>query len=302
MNGRLVVAGIFLGACASAAADHERLGDHAYREGRFLTAVAEYRAALKSGGGAAVWAKLGSAALRERHFGTAIEAYTALGQADPSRIAEALVGLERVAQLAERGGPAEAGYVAAAVKAIRTAGPGRPLGRWLLKPGTDLALPEALAALPAALAAAPGGRVVDSLLIRYGEAQRVTTACEGASRTYRIVLRRTQAASLRAAASAGLGACALQLGLDALAASRAEEAESWFESVTRTLPQSPLAWRAELGFGDARLLQGDVLGAALSYQSVLSAKAVPDSLRTLARDKLNRLGNASVPPASGSAG
>ena len=62
------------------------------------------------------------------------------------------------------------------------------------------------------------------------------------------------------------------------------------------MPASPVGWRAEIGLGDSRLLQGDVLGAALAYQSVVSVQAVPDSLRTLARAKLDSLGASSEAP------
>ena len=285
----ILVVGLGLGACVSAAADHERLGDIAYREGRFLAAVAEYRAALGSGAGANAWAKLGNAALNERRLDAAIEAFAALKAADPSRATEAAIGLERVAQIAERGGPPQVANLAGAVRAIRTAAPGRPLGRWALTRGTELGPAEALAALPGALASASGGRTVDSLLVLLGEAQQVTTACEAATRTFRIVLRRSRVAARRDAAASGLGGCALRLGLDALGGQQAETAERWFESAIAAVPASPAGWRAEIGLGDARLAQGDFLGAAQAYQSVLSVPAAPDSLRGLAAGKLNAL-------------
>jgi len=293
----ILAAALGLGACVPAAADHERLGDHAYREGRYLTAMAEYRAALKSGAGASVWAKLGSASLKEHHPGAAIEAFTALVAADPDRATEAALGLERVSQLAERGGASDAIYLAAAVRALRTVAPGRPLARGALLRSAELDPAEALGALPAVLAGATGGRSVDSLLVLYGEAQRVTTACEAATRTFRTVLRRSRVPGLRATAADGLGSCALRLGLDALSGNSAEAAEPWFESAIRAVPASPVGWRAEIGLGDARLTQGDVLGAALSYQTVLSAKGLPDSLRELASARLNALSTA--PPIPG---
>jgi hypothetical protein len=276
-------------ACASAAADHERLGDHAYRDGDYTLAVAEYRAALRSGAGARVWAKLGNAALKDGKLGVAVESYTTLRVDDPSRATEAAIGLERVAEAAEKGGATEAIHLAAAVRALRAV-PGRPLGRWALTPRAELGPSEAAGALPAMLASATQRKVVDSLLLLYGEAQQATTACEAAIRTYRTVLRRTASTSQRTAAGAGLGACGLRLGLDALGTHQGELAEQWFESAAAAVPSSPTGWRAEIGLGDSRLLQGDVLGAALAYQSVLSVETLPDSLRTLARAKLDSLG------------
>jgi len=292
---RIFLLATALSACASAAADHERLGDRAYRDGELPVAIAEYRAALRSGGGSQVWAKLGNAALRGGQLGVAVEAYTTLRASDPSRATEAAIGLERVAEAAERGGAAEAIHLAAAVRALRTS-PGRPLGRWGLTPRAQLGPSEAVGALPAMLASASGRKAVDSLLLLLGEAQQATTACEAAIRTFRTVLRRASTPQQRVEAGTGLGACGLRLGLDALGTHQGELAEQWFESAVKAVPASVVGWRAEIGLGDSRLLQGDVLGAALAYQSVLSVHALPDSLRGLARAKLDSLGASSVTP------
>lgn len=288
-----------LAGCAKAAADHERLGDHAYREGRFSQAIAEYRAAQKSGGRARIWAKLGSAALHERDLGAAVLAFTQLEAADHSRSAEAAAGLERAARMAERAGDVEMVNLAAAVRSLRIAAPGRPLGRFAMAPLTGLPAMEALGLLPAALASATDGRAVDSLLLAVGAAQRVTTDCEGASRTLKTVLRRTRDNGLRKAASQSMSVCAVRLGLDALASQQPEAAEHWFEEALTAAGASPWGWRASVGLGDARLGQGDVLGAALAYQSVMSAAAAPDSLVKMATLKLNALGSASPPATEG---
>ena len=285
----LLLLGVLVSACSPVAADHERLGDRAYREGRYVAALAEYRAAARSRGGARLYAKLGSAALHGRDLATAIEAFASLKEADPSRAAEAAVGLERAAYLATHGSEAELLYLPAAVRALRAVSPGRPLGRFGLAPMTSLEATEALGALPAALASATDSRTVDSLLVAYGEAQRVTTACEAATHTFGAVLRRARSAGLRTTAALGIGACALRLGLDALAGEQTQVAEHWFEAAVGAAPATPFGWRAAIGLGDARMTQGDVLGAALAYQSVLSATGVPDTLQKLAAGKLNAL-------------
>ena len=293
----VLLLGALFGACSPVAADHERLGDRAYREGRYVAAVAEYRAASRSGGSARVYAKLGSAALHDRDLTTAIEAYAALKAADPSRAAEAAAGLERAAYLATRGGAAQPAQLAAAVRALRTVAPGRPLGRFGLELVTGLDAAEALGALPAALASASDSRSVDSLLLAYGEAQQVTTACEAATHTFGAVVRRTRNPGLRSTAAQGIGACALRLGLDALSGEQAELAERWFDAAVSAAPATPFGWRAAIGLGDARVSQGDVLGAALAYQAVLSAAGVPDTLQKLAAEKLDAL--SSIPPVEG---
>ena len=293
---RLVVVLLLLAGCNAAAADHERLGDRAYMESRFDVAVSEYQAAIRSGGRPRLWAKLGAAALHARDPGTAVLAFERLGVEDGSRSAEAAVGLERAAVLAEREGSAGAAHVAAAVRALRRLSSGRPLGRFALAPEPELAGTEALALFPAAVAAAGAGRGVDSLLVAWGVAQRRTTACEAATRTFRTALRRARDPSLRQTAQGGLAACALRLGLDALDAKRAEMAEEWFEVVTGGAPDTPMAWEARIGRGEARLLQGDLLGAALEWQAVVSSPGVPDSLAKVASNRLNALAAADAPP------
>ncbi len=296
MSLRALLLALSAAGCASAAADHERLGDRAYREGRFSQAMAEYRAAQRSGGRARIWAKLGSAALHERDLGAAIEAFTQLEAADHSRNAEAAAGLERAAHMAERAGDIELAHLAAAVRSLRIVAPGRPLGRFALAPSSGLPATEALGVLPAALASAADARTVDSLLVAVGAAQRVTTDCEGASKTLKTVLRRTRDNGLRKTAAQSMGVCAVRLGLDALATQQPEAAERWFEEAVTAAGASPWGWRASVGLGDARLNQGDVIGAALAYQSVISATGAPDSLVKLATEKLNALGGA--PPAA----
>ncbi len=293
-----VVLGLAAGlGCSMAAADHERLGDRAYLEQRYPAALAEYRAAIRSGGRPRLWAKLGAAALQSRDAGTAVMAYERLGAEDVSRAAEAAVGLERAAAQAERDGKVGAVHVAAAVRALRRISTSRPLGRFALTPEPELAGAAAVAVFPAAVAAAGEGRGVDSLLVAWGAAQRRTTACEAATRTFKTALRRSRDAALRNTARSGLSACALRLGLDALAAERAEMAEEWFQEALAGGAETPAGWRARIGIGDARVLQGDLLGAALAWQAVAGAQGVPDSLVKVATNKLNALA-AAEPPAT----
>lgn len=299
---RLGVALLLLaGGCTIAAADHERLGDQAFREGRWAKALGEYQTAQRSGVKTRVWAKAGAAALKAEDFAAAVDAYTELARQDPTRSAEAAVGLERVARGAER--RSGSASVARAVLALRGIAPGRPLGRLALATLAAAGEPsDAIGILPAALATAGSARGVDSLLLRLADAQRATVACDGAARSYRTLLRRTEDGRLRTAARSGLADCALLLGQDALGVSDGPGAEQWFDLVLGYETESLRGYRARIGLGDARILQGDALGAAVAYQTVVSAPGVPDSVRAVAVAKLNGLGAASaVPPADGDA-
>ena len=265
-------------------------------------ALAEYQAAQKNGAKGRIWAKAGSAALKAPDLPAAIEAYRQLAEVDPTRAGEAAVGLDHVIDAASRGGPSQAAVVGRAVRALRQVAPNRPLGRLAQVPvsGAEIDPAEFVSVAPAALATASNASTVDSLLLRYGDAQRITTACEGAARSYQSVLRRTDRSRIRTAARDGLASCALVLGLDALTADQAEQAERWFAAVLSAESGTPRSWRAQIGRGDARLMQGDAIGASVAYQAVLAGSSVPDSLRTLAADRLNQLGTASSgPPGSG---
>lgn len=288
-----------LAGCIVAAADHERLGDQAYRERSFAKALGEYQAAQQTGARSRVWAKTAAAAIEAGEFGAAIDAFDQLAREDPTRGPEAAVGLERVAQRAERQGPSGYPTIAKAILVLRQVAPNRPLGHLaLVSMGGTIEPRDAVNLIPTAIATAGSARAVDSLLLRLAEAQRTTVACDGAARSYRAVLRRTDDPKVRTMAREGLSECALVLGRDALASQNSPEAEAWFGLVLGYESDSPRGWRANLGLGDARLLRGDALGAAVAYQAVLSAVGVPDSLREAAVQKLNRLGTATGPPPS----
>jgi hypothetical protein len=62
--------------------------------------------------------------------------------------------------------------------------------------------------------------------------------------------------------------------------------------VTQADPASPVGYRARIGWGDARLAQGDLLGAAIVWETVVSAAGAPDSLRRMARARISELGSA----------
>lgn len=289
--------------CSAAAADHERLGDQAYRDGRFAKSLGEYQAAQRSGARSRVWAKVAAAAMRAEDYVAAVTAYSALAREDPTRVLEAVVGLDRLARTAGRAGAKGEAAVTKAVLAIRTLAPARPLGRLARAALVDgMELSDALGLLPAALAATGTGRGIDSLLLRYAEAERATVACDDAAASYRTLLRRTNDGRQRGLAREGLAACALLLGQDALSVRNGRVAEQWFDLVLGFEAETPRGIRAQIGLGDARMLLGDVLGAAVAYQAVLAASGVSDSLRDVALTKLNGLGAASTePPADGGA-
>lgn len=292
------VAGVLvLLACAGPSADHERLGDRAYREGDLVRALAEYQAASTGAPRPRIWAKLGTTALHLREYTAATDAFVRLAQGDATRVDEAAYGLVLVARTAAQEGGG-AGAVGRAITALRTVAPNRPLGRLALAPvrAGELDRREAMAVLPVALAAADRGAPVDSLLLRYGQVLRESLACDAAAGVYRTVLRRSRAPALSTSARSGLAECALLLGLDALVSERLEEAERWFDEAASTDYAGPVGWRARIGYGDARQRQGDLLGAAAAFQSVLSGPAVPDSLLRLAAERLNAVGGGAPPP------
>ena len=294
MRSQLLISCGFLLACG-AAADHERLGDRHFRASRWPEAQAEYEAAVRNNATAAVWAKAGAAAHRAGDLTAAVIAYERLSEADASRTAEAARGLERVARSALRG-PTGDPALTAAVVALRRIAPERPLGRLARAAeaqGTADRVEE-LSLMPSALASADGSTEVNNLLLRWAAGLRATTACEGAVSVYRMAVRRSPGLEMRKQAGDGLASCALQLGLDAFAANRPSIAEQWFVEATQADPSSAAGVRARLGLGDAREAQGDLMGAAIVWQTVVGTPGAPDSLKSQARERINRLASAEV--------
>ncbi|MDZ4862884.1 MAG: hypothetical protein SGJ01_05490 [Gemmatimonadota bacterium] len=279
--------------CIGSAADHERLGDTAYALAEYATALGEYRAAARDPGASGVWAKLAATAVRTGDYRDAAEAYARLAALDPSRATEAARGLELVALAASRDDVPAA--LQLAVDALRKLAPERVTGSQALAVmrGGRLPASDAAALGPRALAAAGDAATVDLMLVGYAEALQATTACGEAADAFQAVLRRSRDASIRARAAAGLGGCGLQLGREALAIDRPEMAARWFSRVLSVDSTSDRGRGALLGLGDARVAQGDLLGATIAYQDVLDASA-SDSFATEAGQRLARLGAAAA--------
>lgn len=266
----------------------ELAGDRAYAAARYDEALAAYRTSAGDNGPGRVWAKAGAAGLHAGRLGDAADAWRRLAADDPTRLDEAADGLEAVAREADRRNDARALHDA--VVALREVAPERPIGRHALALTRRAALTggEALALLPAAMSAAPDAGTVDSLLAAYAAALQATAGCEQAAPAYRAALRRTRSSILRGRAGGELATCALNLGLVALGAGRAEDAERWLVQAVQVDSVSWVGRRALIALGDARVGQGDILAAAIAYQTAADAGAT-DSLGRLARERLNRI-------------
>ena len=144
--------------------------------------------------------------------------------------------------------------------------------------------------MPSALASADASSEVNSLLLRWARGlardHRVRGSGVGVPDGGAPVTRSWRCGSQ---AGEGLASCALQLGLDAFAANRASVAEQWFVEATQADPSSPAGVRARMGWGDAREAQGDLMGAAIVWQTVVGTPGAPDSLKAQARERINRL-------------
>jgi hypothetical protein len=280
---------LVLAAGCGGSAGPELAGDRAYGAAQYQAALAAYRQAAATRGSGRIWAKLGAAALHAGELRAAADAWRRVAGDDPTRLEEAADALEGVAREAERRGDAQA--LEDAVLGLRAAAPERPIARHALAltRRTSLSDAEALALLPAAMAAAPDAATVDSLLAAYGAALQAAAGCEQAAPAYRAALRRSRSSALRAQAGGALATCALNLGLGALGNGRPADAERWLVQAVRVDSVSWVGRRALIALGDARVGQGDILAAAIAYQSVVDAGAT-DSLGRLARERLNRLG------------
>jgi tetratricopeptide (TPR) repeat protein len=280
---------LLLLACAGSAADHERLGDTAYGQAEFATALGEYRAVAREGADPRIWAKLGAAALKAGEYREAAEAYGKLVAMDRTRGSEAARGLELVARAADRAGAVIA--LQEAVEGLRRLAPERvsPRHTIALVRGGRLEPAEAAGIGPLALAAAGDAAAVDQMLVQYGQALQRTTACGEAAEVYLTALRRSRDPGVRSRAIEGLGTCGIQLGLEALTLERPEVASQWFSRITALDSVSERGRRALVGLGDARVELGDLLGATIAYQDAMRPGA-SDSIVAMATERLGRLG------------
>jgi len=280
---------LLLAACGGSASDHERLGDAAYAALDYSTALGEYRAAARNRNEGRVWAKVGAAALKAGDLRESADAYQKLAAADHTRTSEAARGLEQVARAAA--GAGEDVALQEAVEALRRLAPARVSPRHtiaLVRSGR-LQPAEAAAMGPLALAAASDAAATDQMLVQYGAALQATTACSDATEIFQVALRRSRDAAVRTRAAAGLGECALQLGQEALLVDRPEIAAQWFGRVLSVDSTSDRGRRALVGLGDARMAQGDLLGATIVYQDAMKADP-KDSVSALASQRLAKLG------------
>lgn len=269
--------------------DHERLGDQAYAQSRYVQALAEYRQALSRDPDARVWAKAGGAALRSGNLEAASDAYLRLAAEDPTRAEEAAEGLESVARAAERAG--DAMRLQAAVVGLGAIAPDRSIGRYALelirRPGAEAT--DLVAVLPGAIAVAPDQDTMDSLLVVYGTALRETSGCGEALAAFQAGLRRTRVAALRNRAGEGVAACSLWMGLRSQAMEKPADAARWFAAAIRIDSSTTAGRRALVGYGDARLQLGDTLAGELAYERVASDGVQTDSIRQMALDRLDGL-------------
>jgi tetratricopeptide (TPR) repeat protein len=229
--------------------------------------------------------------LRLGQLREATAAYQALASAAPDRADEAAEGLERVIEAAER--RRDEVRLEEAVSALRAVAPDRPLGRHALNLMQVAEGPVAASDFAAALAVASDARTVDSLLVQQAGALAATGECTEAIELYQAALRRAGRSGNRGA-EAGVVDCFFRLGAMQLMTAP-DSAEAWFRSAAGINATTPLGRAAMVGLGDARLRQGDLVGAALAYQTILSSGDRSDSLSTVAAAKLNALVSANVP-------
>lgn len=280
---------LLLAACTSRRNDPERIGDTAWHDGRWHDAAASYHTAPAS---PRMLAKSADAAFLAGERLEAIAAWSELGRVAPERAGEAAAGLARVAQAAEASG--DALVLARAVLALHRLAPDWPLGRLAFRlvavPGIS---PEDLVELlPVALASVSARSTADSVLLSLGAAEHNRRECRPAVPVLEAVLRRSRVEPSREAATALLADCELTLGLAALNAEATGVAELWFDRAARRDPMGTIGRRALVGFGDARLRQGDPFSATLAWQEVASARGAADSITILALERLRILGSA----------
>ena len=279
--------------CVGAAANHERIADEAYADGRYGDALLEYRLALSAeGDNAGTHAKAGAAALRAGELEPAAAEFVALARAGGEPQAElAADGLVRVANAAiERGNQLA---LAAAVEGLQTVAPGRALGTFAGQVAAVLGdvaqTPEALNVLMYAAAAAPDAQSQDSLMFAYGTLLRRLGRCQKAALVLESLVRRQRDDAVVRGARTGFVQCALRIGRAALDRGQPSVAEEWFQLAATRGGRGADPRAADLGLGDVRFARGDVMGAIEAFEQARAGLRPGDAMYQRVAERLNRL-------------
>ena len=291
----LPILAIVLAGCTGRVADHEALGDRAYVDHDYSTALIEYRLALTQENATPdLRAKAGAAALRSRDLVAAAMQYQELAAADPDRTSEAADGLEKVAVAAMEDGNREG--LEAALQGLVAAAEGRALGRFAQQVaagfGQATRPEDVLAVLPYAAAAATDSRTEDSLIFEYAVTLVRQGDCETAVPVFEGLLRRRRSPGIVDDASGASSTCALSLGRRELRAGHPNEAEQWFRRAVVGGGNSQHSLMAYIGLGDVMFAQGDFFGAAEAYWRARFGASRGDSIYQVAEERLNNIGNA----------
>jgi|CXWL01.1.fsa_nt_gi hypothetical protein len=275
---RVLLVATLLG-CGGARNSPERLGDEAWHRGQWEVAATQYRIV---GDAPRLLAKRAEVALLSGDLLGAATLYQQLGEADPTRTGEAAAGLVRVAEVAQRAGNVNA--VAACLAGLADVAPGWPLGRLAMRLPADAQWePTLVAAIgPAGLAAGGGG---ERWLLALGRGYRAASRCPEAIAALEALRRRDRGPAADTAA-AELASCQLTVGLEALGSGRPGEADYWLGQAATADPLGASGRRALVALGDARMAQGDVAGANLLWQQVVTAPVSPDSITVMALERL----------------
>jgi tetratricopeptide (TPR) repeat protein len=281
-----------LAGCVGAAADHERIADQAYADGRHADALVEYRLALATEGGSArLRTKAGAAALYAGDLEVAAAQYVALGRGGgEAQAGHAADGLVRVANAAVEGGNQVA--LAAAIEGLQTIAPGRAVtfaGEVAAALGDVAQTPEALNILLYAAAVAPDAQAQDSLMLTYGTLLQRLGRCGDAAVVLEGLVRRQRDAEVARRARGGLVRCALRLGNAALDRGQPAAAERWFQLAATRGTGGSDARTAYLGLGDVRFALGDVMGAIEAYEQAREGLRPGDAMYERVAERLNRL-------------
>lgn len=267
--------------CGRGLAD-EALGDAAAAGGRWTEA---YDAWQRAGDEPALLAKRADAALNAGRWNAAAMEFARLGRRDSARVGEAAAGLARTAAAAARADDALA--LASAINGLTEIAPAWPMGRLALslRLATFPAREDILRLAPAVLAAGPSRTVADSALLAWAAAEHEDGDCLAASGLYGAVERRGDPLLARPAAK-GYAACALSLGIAALADEEMASAQAAFEAAIQRDPAGDAGRRALVGLGDVHLEMGDLFQAQVAWRTAASTGGLTDSITTLALDRL----------------
>jgi tetratricopeptide (TPR) repeat protein len=292
LAGWAILVGVSLGGCQVFGVEEGAIqrGDAAFANGDFTNALAEYRLALRQGNDdASTWLRAAHAFARMNRIDEARDHYLEAIARAPELTDQASADLLRVARraLQRNDGVVASAAAEAAVQiqpGVSLSGVALSLARHYVRQSQPA---EALPHFQKALGEAEDPND-PAIVLELARAYEQLGDCERALVFFREVRPRI-AANRRSEVDWQIGNCSFQLGREANAAGRSDEALELFRTLTELGEPRNLLGQAWVDVGEILARQGECSAAVLAFERAVQAEGGSGALASRARDRIDQI-------------